>query len=109
MDVVLTSEDILKRRAGVCRDFVKLFTEMCEMEGIRVKRLHGFARGYDFRAGYKFQPGKDSCHAWNAVFLHGAWRFVDCTWGTGKYFYLLPLITYSRFYPFKNIKKTFVL
>ena len=23
-------------------------------------------------------------HAWNAVFLGGFWRLLDCTWGAGK-------------------------
>ena len=27
----------------------------------------------------------DSSHAWNAVYVAGSWRFVDCTWGSGSF------------------------
>ena len=37
-----------------------------------------------FFAGDDFIPGVSSCHAWNAVFLNGTWRLLDCTWAAGK-------------------------
>lgn len=55
------------------------------LAGIRVKTLNGFAKGYDYRPGHQFVPGEDVTHAWNAVFILGAWRFIDTTWGTGKF------------------------
>jgi transglutaminase/protease-like cytokinesis protein 3 len=29
-------------------------------------------------------PGEGIDHAWNAVFISGSWRLLDCTWGAGK-------------------------
>lgn len=83
MDIKLSSEEVFQRREGVCKDYCKLFSEMCRIAGIRVKTLNGFAKGYDYRPGHQFVPGEDVTHAWNAVFIFGAWRFIDTTWGTG--------------------------
>ncbi|GFS36411.1 hillarin [Nephila pilipes] len=83
MDIKLTAEEVFQRKEGVCKDYCKLFSEMCRLSGIRVKTLNGFAKGYDYRPGHQFVPGEDVTHAWNAVFLLGAWRFIDTTWGTG--------------------------
>ena len=38
--------------------------------------------------GLRHQPDKEfhlaeRNHAWNAVYIDGEWRFVDCTWGSG--------------------------
>ncbi|GIY75262.1 hillarin [Caerostris darwini] len=83
MDIKLSAEEVFQRREGVCKDYCKLFSEMCRLAGIRVKTLNGFAKGYDYRPGHQFVPGEDVTHAWNAVFVFGAWRFIDTTWGTG--------------------------
>ncbi|XP_035207249.1 kyphoscoliosis peptidase-like isoform X2 [Stegodyphus dumicola] len=83
MDIKLSAEEVFQRREGVCKDYCKLFSEMCRLAGIRVKTLNGFAKGYDYRPGHQFVPGEDVTHAWNAVFIFGAWRFIDTTWGTG--------------------------
>ncbi|KAG8201330.1 hypothetical protein JTE90_016807 [Oedothorax gibbosus] len=83
MDIKLSAEEVFQRREGVCKDYCKLFSEMCRIAGIRVKTLNGFAKGYDYRPGHQFVLGEDVTHAWNAVFLLGAWRFIDTTWGTG--------------------------
>ncbi|GFT72918.1 kyphoscoliosis peptidase [Trichonephila clavipes] len=53
-----------------------------KLANIRVKRIHGFAKGFDYRPGHQFHPGEDITHAWNAVFIFGAWRLIDVTWGT---------------------------
>ncbi|XP_023237011.1 kyphoscoliosis peptidase-like [Centruroides sculpturatus] len=83
METKMTAEEVFEKREGVCKDYSKLFNEMCKLANIRVKRLQGFAKGYDYRPGYKFQPGQDITHAWNAVYIFGAWRLIDTTWGTG--------------------------
>ena len=33
--------------------------------------------------GDYFEFGKGESHAWNAVFVFGHWRLIDCTWGAG--------------------------
>ncbi|KAF8786607.1 Kyphoscoliosis peptidase like protein [Argiope bruennichi] len=83
MDVKLGADQVLVQGEGVCKDYCKLFGEMCKLANIRVKRIHGFAKGFDYRPGHQFHPGEDITHAWNAVFIFGAWRLIDVTWGTG--------------------------
>ena len=79
----MSTQEVLEKRTGACRDYVRMFTEMCQIIGIRVKKLHGFAKGFDYRAGAPFRPGKDMIHAWNAVYINGSWRLIDATWGAG--------------------------
>ncbi|XP_077520410.1 uncharacterized protein LOC144130354 [Amblyomma americanum] len=83
METKQTPEEVFMSRHGVCKDYCLLFSEMCRLAGIREKTLQGFAKGFDYRPGHQFLPGQDVTHAWNAVFILGAWRFVDTTWGTG--------------------------
>lgn len=81
----MTSKDIMREKMGVCRQYVQIFCEMCEIAGIRVKNLRGFAKGHTYVPGTTFTIGGDGqCHAWNAVFIYGGWRLLDCTWGAGK-------------------------
>ena len=47
----MTTAEILRERRGVCRQFVKVFGEMCEHGNVRVKSLKGFAKGPGYRAG----------------------------------------------------------
>lgn len=79
----MSTQDILRERRGVCRQFVKIFEAMCAEAGVRCKNIKGFAKGDRYVPGTKFIPGESSVHAWNAVLLCGSWRLVDCTWGAG--------------------------
>ncbi|KAG0425157.1 hypothetical protein HPB47_027651 [Ixodes persulcatus] len=79
----LTPDEIFHSKEGVCKDYCLLFSEMCRLASIREKTLQGFAKGFDYRPGHQFHPGQDVTHAWNAVFILGAWRLIDTTWGTG--------------------------
>ncbi|XP_076313648.1 kyphoscoliosis peptidase-like [Tachypleus tridentatus] len=83
MDVRLNPEDVLHVCEGVSKDYCTLFSELCRLANIRVKTLQGFVKGHDCRPGHNFNPGEDLMHAWNAVFIFGAWRLIDTTWGTG--------------------------
>ena len=40
--------------------------------------------GIHLFVGNAFVPGEGIDHAWNAVFISGSWRLLDCTWGAGK-------------------------
>ena len=41
----MSTQDILKERRGVCRQFVKIFEAMCAEAGVRCKNIKGFAKG----------------------------------------------------------------
>ncbi|XP_022241908.1 kyphoscoliosis peptidase-like [Limulus polyphemus] len=83
MDVRITAEDVLHACEGVSKDYCTLFSELCRLANIRVKTLQGFVKGHNYRPGHQFNPGEDVMHAWNAIFIFGAWRLIDTTWGTG--------------------------
>ncbi len=36
-----------------------------------------------FVPGDDFVPGESGSHAWNVVFVFGAWRLLDCAFGAG--------------------------
>lgn len=43
----------------------------------------GFSKDYFYDPDTPFQSFDDVNHTWNIVFVHGEWRQVDCTWGSG--------------------------
>ena len=53
-----TAKQLFQSRAGICKDYCTLFGEMCQISGIRVKLIQGFAKGFDHKPGYCFKPGK---------------------------------------------------
>lgn len=57
---------------AVCDGMSKAFALMCNIEGIPCVRVVGKAGKSLLTAGG---------HAWNKVYLDGAWYLVDCTWG----------------------------
>ena len=52
-DRQMTTVDILREKRGVAKHYVKIFNEMCQHGGIKVKDIEGFAKGHGF------MPGKD--------------------------------------------------
>ena len=58
-------ESTYQTRKGICYDFASLFAAMCRSQGIPCKLVKGFCTGV---SGY---------HAWNSVYVDGAWRTVD--------------------------------
>ncbi|UYV81932.1 KY [Cordylochernes scorpioides] len=83
LDVKLGPQEILERREGVCKDYCRLLEEMCRISHVRVKTIRGFAKGHDYRPGHRFSRSEGMTHAWSAVFVLGAWRLLDTTWGAG--------------------------
>ncbi|MDE7107440.1 MAG: hypothetical protein K2O39_03875, partial [Clostridiales bacterium] len=57
---------------AVCDGMSKAYALMCNIEGIPCVRVVG-------RAGKSINTAGG--HAWNKVFVNGAWYMVDCTWG----------------------------
>ncbi len=47
----MSTTDILREKRGVGRQFVKIFTEMCLLGGVRAKGLKGFAKDKDYMPG----------------------------------------------------------
>ena len=41
----MLTQDILRERRGVCKQFVKIFEAMCAEGGVRCKNIKGFAKG----------------------------------------------------------------
>ncbi|MDE7464613.1 MAG: hypothetical protein K2M48_06245, partial [Clostridiales bacterium] len=57
---------------AVCDGMSKAYSLMCNIEGIPCVRVSGMAGSSALAAGG---------HAWNKVYVDGAWYIVDCTWG----------------------------
>ena len=63
MDREMSTRDVLREKCGVCREYVKIFSEMCDIAGFRVKCIRGFAKGPNYI------PGKGSYINHEAKFL----------------------------------------
>ncbi|MDE5593928.1 MAG: hypothetical protein K2I75_08360 [Clostridiales bacterium] len=57
---------------SVCDGMSKAYSLMCNIEGVPCVRVVG-------RAGKDINSAGG--HAWNKVYVNGAWYTVDCTWG----------------------------
>lgn len=71
-DGTTTFDGVAYNPNAVCDGMSKAYALMCNIEGIPCVRVVG-------RAGEDVNSAGG--HAWNKVFLNGAWYFVDCTWG----------------------------
>ena len=49
----MTTKDILREKIGVCREYVKIFSEFCQLAGFRVKGIRGYTKGPNFVPGMK--------------------------------------------------------
>ena len=64
------TNDILKNQTGVCYDFSALFAAMCRSQEIPCVIQKGYLNGV--------------YHAWNLVYIDGAWQAVDMTVAIAK-------------------------
>lgn len=65
----------IQKKTAVCAGFAKAFKLILDRMGLECMVVHGFS---DFaRAGIQ---ANDGGHAWNIVYLHGAYYHVDVTW-----------------------------
>lgn len=68
---LLSVEEILATKKGVCSEYATLFNALARTAKIPSSIVHGYAWGeYD-----KFEP-----HAWNMIFVNNKWIYVDPTW-----------------------------
>ena len=56
-DTPLNTVDILRLKAGVCREFVKIFEEMCQIANVEVQRIVGFTKTHNYMPGELRQRG----------------------------------------------------
>ena len=76
-NLIVTQNDILETRMGVCGDIARLYEKMVEMAGMDAVVIRGNAgRNMSFE---QFES-KDGAHAWNAVKIDREWQYVDPTW-----------------------------
>jgi len=64
------TESILKNQKGICYDFSSLFAAMCRSQNIPCQIQKGYLNG--------------KYHAWNLVYVDGAWQSVDMTVSISK-------------------------
>ena len=64
--------NVVYKPYAVCDGMSKAYSLLCNIEGIPCVRVVG-------RAGKSLRTAGG--HAWNKVYLGGAWYLVDCTWG----------------------------
>lgn len=68
---LLSTQDILTLKTGVCVEYAKLFNELARLAGIPSLIINGAAKGeYD-----KFEG-----HSWNMIYYKNKWIQVDPTW-----------------------------
>ena len=74
-----TIQKTLQTRKGICKDFARLYQHMCQLAGLEVQIISGYACGNmeDFRIS--------DAHMWTAIKIDGVWYFVDPTWAAEGY------------------------
>ncbi|XP_013773094.1 hillarin-like [Limulus polyphemus] len=57
-----------------------LFKRLCSYAGLHCVVIKGYSKSAGYKPGVLFEDG---CfrNSWNAVYVAGAWRFVQCNWG----------------------------
>ena len=79
--------DILKDKAGICKDFAQLFADMANIAGIRnVKIVGGYVLKNQtaLKKTYQFKDMPDTAHAWNQAEYQGRRFYIDTTFMSGK-------------------------
>lgn len=71
----LKSENILRTRKGVCRDFTKLYSDIALKVGIKTYTIAGYTR--------KKKIVNYDMHTWCAVMIDSIRYLIDPTWGSG--------------------------
>uniref|UniRef100_A0A914ED62 LIM zinc-binding domain-containing protein n=1 Tax=Acrobeloides nanus TaxID=290746 RepID=A0A914ED62_9BILA len=57
-----------------------LFKRLCSYAGLHCVVIKGYSKSAGYQPGFKFDDSRFR-NTWNAVFLDGSWRFVQCNWG----------------------------
>ena len=62
----MTTKDILREKVGVCRQYVKIFSEMCMIADLSVKNIRGFSKAYTYLPGKMFHI---HLHSYYTIFI----------------------------------------
>ncbi|MDW3192936.1 MAG: transglutaminase domain-containing protein [Cytophagales bacterium] len=65
-------------RKGICSEYSRLFVELCDLAGLEVEFLAGYARTNTFTGALD----SNARHSWNRVKLNDEWNLIDTTWGS---------------------------
>ncbi|XP_076353635.1 hillarin-like [Tachypleus tridentatus] len=57
-----------------------LFKRLCSYAGLHCVVIKGYSKSAGYKPGVLFE-GTCFRNSWNAVYVAGAWRFVQCNWG----------------------------
>jgi transglutaminase/protease-like cytokinesis protein 3 len=59
-----------------CTNFISFFS----YAGLHCVVIKGYSKSAGYQPGVKFEDNRFR-NSWNAVYVAGAWRFVQCNWG----------------------------
>lgn len=65
--------------------------------GLHCVVIKGYSKSAGYQPGYRFEDIRFR-NTWNAVYLDGSWRFVQCNWGARHLVYVLFSISILNFY-----------
>lgn len=71
-------DTVLKRKAGICDGYARLFKTLCNEANIKSELVVGMGKNK-----LEAMDTYDSNHAWNCVFIADQWLLVDACWGAG--------------------------
>ncbi|MFH4975530.1 hypothetical protein AB6A40_002239 [Gnathostoma spinigerum] len=57
-----------------------LFKRLCSYAGLHCVVIKGYSKSAGYQPGFRFEDSRFR-NTWNAVYLDGSWRFVQCNWG----------------------------
>ncbi len=55
-------------------------TFFCSYAGLHCVVIKGYSKSAGYQPGVRFEDNRFR-NSWNAVYVAGAWRFVQCNWG----------------------------
>ena len=81
-----SAEGVMKNKLAVCEGFANLYVSLGEKLGLKIDKVTGLAKGYDYEGDSYDNLEDASNHAWNAINIDGVWKIFDATWGQGYAF-----------------------
>uniref|UniRef100_A0A1I8JM84 LIM zinc-binding domain-containing protein n=1 Tax=Macrostomum lignano TaxID=282301 RepID=A0A1I8JM84_9PLAT len=57
-----------------------LFMRLCSYAGIHAVEIKGYSKSVGYEPGMKFRQANKFKNTWNAVYVEGDWRLIQCNW-----------------------------